>query len=84
MEILEAKLTTMAEHEDVVLQVWGFGRCCFGARFAQVGSFLFLFLQTLYVIVNISTGNQRHKAAIIGCTHILFRILQFMVRRGFF
>ncbi|KAJ3285167.1 Armadillo repeat-containing protein 8 [Borealophlyctis nickersoniae] len=35
-------------------------------------------LQTLYVIVNVSTGNDRHKSAIMGCFQILQSILGFM------
>jgi hypothetical protein len=37
-------------------------------------------LQTLYVIVNISTGNERHKAAIIKHPTLLQHILNYMVR----
>lgn len=39
-----------------------------------------IILQTLYVIVNISTGNERHKAAIIKHPTLLQHILHYMVR----
>ncbi|KAI8916597.1 armadillo-type protein [Powellomyces hirtus] len=53
LDILEAKLTKSASHDDIVLQA-------------------------LYVIVNVATGNQRHKSAIMNRESILLSVWGFM------
>ena len=43
-----------------------------------------IIMQSLYVIVNISTGNERHKNAVMGNGNILYQVLQYMVRLEYF
>ncbi len=66
--ILESKLVGMAQHDEIILQV----------RFLFY-EILLEKIQTLYIIVNILTGNEKHKDFIMRNDAILTKILEYMV-----